>query len=277
MFLKIFGLIPIQNVRGKSDQLRVRVISCHTLFCVVTKAFIVYFYLSLTRHKFSTTHLFLIISTISYEILQLLYLHKFINLITLIEQFDTMTRNFLETTPKKKVKYSQFCLIIVIIIYNIAIRFLFKQVVTWKIYLKNLLFIVIIFPSIMVPISFIIFANQLTKRFEQLRKSCVSVEERLLRTRVFSVYEFKNRRSLENVRLAYVLLCKATDLQFRLYDFPVAFYFLAFLLEAFYYCYLVTVLNKDLHYYHLFRFVYNCSTIYVITSATDNLKRAVSA
>lgn len=274
MFFKLFGLLPLQNIRGKSDRLKVCALSLHTLCCVTIKASILLIYFLMSRHTFSTSHFTLLIGTFLNEFLQLKFFKEFITFINQVEKFDSMVRNFL--IPSNRKKYVWFCVVVGVTVFNISIRLLFKQIINWKSILKKVLFIVIIFPSIMVPMSFIIICDNLTQRLRQLKMICRDVEEQLIPTYVFPVHKSKNYRSLENIRLAYVQLCKASEKHIRLFDFPMAFYFLAFFLEAFYYCYLITVLNEELHLYHLLRFVYNCCTIYAVTSLTDNLRCEVS-
>lgn len=156
------------------------------------------------------------------------------------------------------------------------IRVLFKGVITWKSVIRKFLFVAISYPTIMLPLSYFIICRELKKLFLILHEILENTTKQLTYSKILYSYKIEICEQIESVRLFYVLLKKATNEFNFLYDFPLAIYFLLFLLEAFYYCYLVTVLDEVLHYYHLFRFLYNCCVIHYITSATDDLKNSVS-
>lgn len=275
---KVLGFIPLQNIFS-SDCIRwrIRTYNFQTLFYAALKFCVsVVYILNFSKRTALIPYYALYLSCVICDALYLMGLQKLVKCVVLVQKFENL--RIASVTPNKA-KYIWSGWIVFITLHSFCMRYLVRDTSGWVLITQCLLFILIVFPLLALPICFIMVCTELARRFYALRQTCAFVGSvtAMHGQHVFT-FSAPNSyvRTMESVRTAYALLCQSAKEFLYAYDLPIAFYFLMVLMDAFYCCYLIIVLNDTLNFHHIVRFVYHCSMIYIVTERMDYLKESVS-
>lgn len=278
IFCKIFGLIPIKNIcQDDYTRWKITIRSFETYFFLILKLFILFFFvLYLVEDEYKKFHYCLLFVVPVYDLLQLTNIHKILEFFLIARKFEDLRPTFSATTQQSQCFW--LFLLIGVVLYNIVIRLIFMKTIILKEVLMRILLVVIMFPGISIPMSFIAICSEFTKKFRILNETCKRTCDSTVVRKIMYCREWKMRKSnleIGEIRMIHSSLCRASNLFFQLFDFPIALYLFIVVSKTLFKCYLAIVLNEELYDHYLLEYIYDCFLIYFITAKTEYLHDSV--